>query len=461
MYSILPTIAATLFLVFGLCVVNTKGLNRVTTAFLIICLTTFFWQFAWAILFQTNDENNVNGIIKVGWLLILFLPTSLYHFLTEITGRNTDLKFVYLSYLASSILAVALITTNTIINGYHEFFFGYYPKAGILHPVHVLQTCIVVMRGLYITYKKQSVVQAEEKTKLRYCIVGILIYFFAAIDYLCNYGIEFYPPGVVFICLSLGTIAIATTRYHIMDSSRVIAASIAHEIRTPLATLRAQAQILSSYLPELIENYVENNTNGEGKISKEMLHNLSLTTSSMQTEAKSINNSVDSLLTFVSYEFLDEKDFHFFSVTECINEAIDRTKEKGSNIKISHNKDNIDFIAYASKEFLTFVFVNLIKNATEAIEPRKNGNINIEVNNNEEENYIKITDTGTGIKESVLPHIFDRFFTTKKRGKNIGVGLAFSKSVVESFGGDIYCDSEHGEGTTFTISFQPIGQNKL
>ena len=243
-----------------------------------------------------------------------------------------------------------------------------------------------------------------------------------------------------------------------MDSSRVIAASIAHEIRTPLATLRSQAQILSEHLPELIENYIKENNEEEKKISVSILQNLSALTDSMEAGTKSINNSIDSLLTFVSYEFLDDKDFHFFSVTESINEAINRTE--ASNIEMSY-KNNNDFIIYASKEFLTCVFVNLIKNAIESITLKKSGAIYINIECKKEENFIQIIDTGTGIKNSILPHIFDRFFTTKKRGKNIGIGLAFSKSVIESFGGSIRCNSLYGKHTTFTLFFQPIGQKRL
>ncbi len=461
MYSILPALVAVLFLFYGFYVVHSKGLNRITTAFLILCVTTFFWQFAWAVLFQIEDQEFASGIIKIGWLLILFLPTSLYQFLTEVTGRYKDLKFVYASYIFSGILAVALITTNGLIDGAYDFFFGYYPKAGLLHPLHVLQTCLVVSRGLYITYKKQQVAQAGEKTKLQYCITSLFIYFFAAVDYLCNYGVEFYPPGVIFIAISLGIMALATTRYQVMDNSRMIASSIAHEMRTPLATLGAQSQILAEYLPELVENYKKTTSPENRNIPENILSELTGVTKSMKVETRSINDGIDHLLAVTSYEYLDKSDFHEFSVKNCVEEAVIRTNSKQTMLYTSKVHVYGDFMVYASREFLTFVLINLIKNAYDSIQKNGSGHVNIYIYSDKDSNRIEVTDTGTGIDKEVLPHIFDKFFTTKRRGKNSGIGLAFCRSVMTAFGGSITCQSVVGSHTTFQLFFKNPTQNKV
>lgn len=247
MYSILPGIVAFLFLFFGLYVTNAKGINRVTTAFLMLCVTTFFWQFTWAVLFQTKNEVLAQHLINFGWLLILFLPTSLFHFLVELTGQQNQKRKVYASYIVSIFLAAVHITTDLIINGKHTYFYGYYPKAGVLHVLHLLQTSMVVLYGLYLSYNKQKIVQAGEKTKLQYCNVGLLIFSLSAVDYLCNYGVELYPPGAVFNAIALGIIALATVRYHAMDDSRILAASIAHEMRAPLATLKQHRYFQCTY----------------------------------------------------------------------------------------------------------------------------------------------------------------------------------------------------------------------
>ena len=254
MYSVLPAFVAALFLGYGLYVVAEKGFTPVSTSFFVLCITTFFWQATWSVLFQVNDPDLARALIKFGYLLILFLPTTLYQFLAEISQRHTERRWVWASYAAAAILGVFDIGTDLFVDGFYTYYWGYYPKAGLLHPLHVIQTVIVVNRGLYITLRQQKVVPDDQRIRLRLCVASLFIYFFAAVDYLCNYGMEFYPPGVIFVAISLGLIVVAVTRYSLMSPMAVIATA-AHEMRTPLASIRMQADTLSELLPGILKGY--------------------------------------------------------------------------------------------------------------------------------------------------------------------------------------------------------------
>lgn len=456
MYSVLPAVVSILFLLFGVYVVNSKGLNRVTTAFLVLCITTFFWQFLWAILFQINNEKLAQMLIKLGWLLILFLPTSLFHFLIEITGRQDKKKNVYVSYIFSIFMAAVHVTTPLIISGNYHYSWGYYPKAGLLHCLHVLQTTIVVIYGLYISYQKQKIVQAGEKTKLKCCNIALLLFSLSAIDYLCNYGVDFYPPGVVFIAIGLGLIALATVKYHAMDDSRMMAAGLAHEMRTPLATLQIQAKVLHDYLPELILGYRLAKDSGmvANGIDDYMLGHLSNSARILEKEVTKANHAIDMLMALTTADYLNEKDFKQFSMKECVEQAVSRVPYKNDLEKIVYLDVKSDFIVLASNEFLIFVIINLINNSLDALKNNEVGRINITVVSDENSNRVEFLDDGVGIESDILPHIFDRFFTTKNRGINSGVGLAFCRNVMESFGGSITCESRRGEYTLFTLCFK-------
>lgn len=456
MYSILPAIVAFLFLFFGLYVAHSKGLNRVTSAFLILCITTFFWQFVWAVLFQVENKKLAQNLIDLGWLLILFLPTSLFHFLVELTGQQAHKRKVYASYIFSIFLAATHVTTDLVINGSYPYFWGYYPKAGMLHCLHVIQTAAVVFYGLYLAYRKQQLVQAGEKTKLQYCSVALLIYSLSAIDYLCNYGFEFYPPGVVFIAVGLGLIALATVRYHAMDDSRMLVASIAHEMRTPLASLRLQSKMLTDYLPELIASYSQAREEGRiaQPISEQTLVNLGRTAKILEREVVQANHAIDMLMALTTAHYLNEKDFKHFSMKECVELAVSRVPYKNDAEKIVTVDVKSDFVVLASNEFLTFVLINLIKNSLDAVRNKKRGSIQITIISDGTGNRVEFRDNGVGIDEKILPHIFDRFFTTKDRGSNSGVGLTFCRKVMESFGGSITCESKLGEYTLFTLYFK-------
>lgn len=226
-YSFFPAAVALLFLGYGIYVIRQSGANRVSLSFFLVCLGTFFWQFAWAVLFQVEDPQAAALLVRIGWLPIVFLPTSLYHFLAEITGRRQELVGVYISYAIAAALALTLFVSDLLITGYYEYFFGYYPRAGVLHPLHVLQTVVVVLRGLYITWRAQKAAPPRMRIRLRYCVTSLLIYLFAAVDYLCNYGLEFYPPGVLPLSISLGLLAVATVKHQLMDVSVALTRGLA------------------------------------------------------------------------------------------------------------------------------------------------------------------------------------------------------------------------------------------
>ncbi len=227
MYSLLPIIGAFYFAVTGIFVLRRDSTTSANIIFFFLCLTTFFWQFSWAILFQIKDPELASHLVKLGYLFILFLPTTLYHFLVKMAKRKNEEKFIYLSYGMCGVLAIFLLASNLFVNGYYEYFWGYYPRAGVLHPLHVIQTMIVVTRGLYVAHTAIRTSTALHKKQLQYCVASLFIYFIAAVDYLCNYGFEFYPPGIVFIILALGIMAYSMTRFQLLDISVILTEKLA------------------------------------------------------------------------------------------------------------------------------------------------------------------------------------------------------------------------------------------
>ena len=102
----------------------------------------------------------------------------------------------------------------------------------------------------------------------------------------------------------------------------------------------------------------------------------------------------------------------------------------------------------ANRDKLKQVFLNLVKNAEEAIPD--DGKIIIETSREDGRIYVSVTDTGMGIKADDIGRIFDPFFTTKGV-KGFGLGLSVTYGIIKNFGGDIAVQSEAGKGTTFKV----------
>ena len=102
------------------------------------------------------------------------------------------------------------------------------------------------------------------------------------------------------------------------------------------------------------------------------------------------------------------------------------------------------------------VIMNLILNARDALLPA-GGTITIKACRSEDSAVITVSDTGKGIEQAVLAHIFEAFFTTKAgqdiptAGSGSGLGLAFCREIVELHNGAISVQSQLGQGTTFKI----------
>ncbi|MBC2715044.1 MAG: PAS domain S-box protein [Desulfobacteraceae bacterium] len=146
-----------------------------------------------------------------------------------------------------------------------------------------------------------------------------------------------------------------------------------------------------------------------------------------------------------------------------INDIISRTIFLLENQSIFHNieiEKNLDTDLpriMGDAQQLNHVFMNMILNAADALEGSGKLGLKTHVLAEAEMVCIEISDTGSGIAEDVLPHIFEPFYTTKEQGKGTGLGLSMVYGIVESHGGRIYAESELGKGTTFYIEF-PIGE---
>ena len=109
------------------------------------------------------------------------------------------------------------------------------------------------------------------------------------------------------------------------------------------------------------------------------------------------------------------------------------------------------------KTSLQLAYLNLINNAIEAVEEAK-GVLTVSLQRQGEELKVLIADNGCGISEEVMQQIFEPYFTGKKTG--MGIGLATTLSIVHSHGGRIDVQSEANAGTTFTLSFPLLEENK-
>jgi nitrogen fixation/metabolism regulation signal transduction histidine kinase len=123
-------------------------------------------------------------------------------------------------------------------------------------------------------------------------------------------------------------------------------------------------------------------------------------------------------------------------------------------IELKLNLPENDISLWADEEQLQLIFINLLKNAMEALSETEKPTISITIITTQNFYYINIEDNGEGIVPEALDRIFIPFFTTKKQGS--GIGLALSRQIMQLHKGKLSVSSTPGVNTTFTLQFPKV-----
>jgi signal transduction histidine kinase len=212
-----------------------------------------------------------------------------------------------------------------------------------------------------------------------------------------------------------------------------LTADLAHELRTPLATLQ-------SHMEAMIDGIWEPET--ERLIS-------------CHDEIVRISKMVGDLEKLARYEgenLILSKEY--FDITELIRRLVQNFENgflnKNIETTILGKKEEV----YADKDKISQVIVNLLSNALKYTP--QGGAVEISVRKAEDVTEIAIRDNGPGIPEEDLPYIFERFYRADKSRNRLtggsGIGLTIAKSIVTAHGGNIEVKSFKGLGTEFIIS---------
>ena len=211
---------------------------------------------------------------------------------------------------------------------------------------------------------------------------------------------------------------------------RTMARQIAHEINNPLTPMKLSVQKLQLKRgTDQFDAYFDKTT----KMLISEIDNLAHIAQSFSTFAKQpevVTTEVD--------------------VAEKLSHVINLQRENDEQIPIRYVGADSGVVVYADREQISQVFVNILRNAIQALEGRKDADIIVSLNAlySDKEIQISISDNGPGIPADVQEKIFRPNFTTKSNGN--GLGLAISKRIVEGSGGRIEFES-NDKGTTFFV----------
>ncbi len=268
-----------------------------------------------------------------------------------------------------------------------------------------------------------------------------------------------YPVTAYLTALCFGIITNRNT--DVVDTERIrtasaIGANLAHELRTPLASIRGIARGVDNFMPALMDAYKKAKESGleVQPLRDSQVDQLISALDTIGNEVDYSNTIIDMLLVNTADKPPTDLQAEQFSVRECVEEAINRYpfNNSGERALTSFEIEN-DFSLHAPRLLVIHILFNLIKNSLYYVQQAGEGRIVISANEIKNGKQIVVHDNGAGIPQHIQPHIFERFFTTTITGQGAGIGLSFCKMVMDSIGGAIDCESTPGDHTTFTLTF--------
>lgn len=230
-----------------------------------------------------------------------------------------------------------------------------------------------------------------------------------------------------------------------MASLGKLSASVVHEINNPISGILNLILLIQKMSQEL---------DLQGDMGQKFARYLKL----METETRRISRITSNLLSFSRESKIEMQPLN-------INQLLEEILFLNANfLKINQIKLHKELASglpdlVGDGEKLKQVFMNLISNACEAMQPKGQGVLSIKTRQVNNKIQVILQDNGIGVRQEDVPRVFDPFFSTKFQGKGVGLGLSVAYGIVQQHCGQLELESEPDQGTTVIVSL-PLQQPK-
>lgn len=221
-----------------------------------------------------------------------------------------------------------------------------------------------------------------------------------------------------------------------------MAAGIAHEINNPLQIIQGRVEQISMIAEDL---------QIEHKVFK-------LLTSNLESAVFRLSSTISGLKNISYNESLEG--FTYTQLSKILTDITSTISEKIQRNDIDFQilgEINTDIHVQCHRSQIAQIIINFINNSIEAISSQKDPWITLDYNVDQSQIYFRVTDSGAGIDPKMREQIMNPYFTTKKKGRGVGLGLNISKKIAELHEGRIYIDTS-SKYTCFVLCI-PIDQD--
>ncbi len=240
-----PTLFVSIYtLVLGIVVICANPKARLNRICFLLTTTSFTWLFSYGLMYLSTDYDRALKLAHVGHVSAVLIVPIVYWFLLEVLGDNKkrlDTRLAIISTIAAIIAAILCYFSPTYMSGLSKRYWGYYPVGGLYMLIYTTWTFIIAFRSLYLLNhaSKNAIreLQYSEYQKFKFYALALIVFIFAAIDYLPKFSIDIYPLGFIFVGLFSSLITYAIIRHRLLNVHIVIRRSFVYSALISLITV--------------------------------------------------------------------------------------------------------------------------------------------------------------------------------------------------------------------------------
>jgi signal transduction histidine kinase len=230
-----------------------------------------------------------------------------------------------------------------------------------------------------------------------------------------------------------------------LASIGMLVSGVAHEINNPLNVMYGNLQLLAEVSDVLLPLSLDG---ARAKKIRGTAARVEKFRGMIRDALKAARHAREIVQDFRNFA-RDTRTAELVDLNQCLEEAVTlMQRELRPGIRVVRKLGRIPQVRCLRGQ-MSQVFLNLLKNAGEAIE--KKGTVTLKTQQKNGHVLVEVADTGRGMPEEVRRKLFEPFFTTKPVGKGLGLGLSISAMIVHNHNGRITVSSRLGEGSVFRV----------
>jgi signal transduction histidine kinase len=230
------------------------------------------------------------------------------------------------------------------------------------------------------------------------------------------------------------TLRTSLARVQKFSSLGQLSAGVAHEINNPLAVIGQETELLAFLMAQPDQESTRND--------------LETSLGSIQQQVRRASDVTRRLLDFARSPRAVIQDLNLRALAEDMAVLVERDASR-RGVQLTKTFRESPLMVRSDAPLLRQVVINLLQNAVQAAPDH--GDILLSGWSEGGFAYLEVADNGPGVSEEDAKKLFTPFFTTKPPGQGVGLGLAVSKRIMHSLGGDLTLESQPGQGARFRL----------